>query len=107
MVALDRPNREQVVTGRLSAATTLQSLELTNGSTLDAKLQHTGRFFADDAARDTRAWLDRLYLTLIARPPSDAERTETLAYLGEKPNAERVSDVLWALVMLPEFQLIN
>ena len=34
MVALARPNREQVVTTRPSTATTLQALELTNGETL-------------------------------------------------------------------------
>jgi hypothetical protein len=26
--------------------------------------------------------------------------------LGERPTAESVSDLLWAVVMLPEFQLI-
>ena len=34
MTALGRPNREQVVTTRPSAATTFQALELTNGETL-------------------------------------------------------------------------
>ncbi len=34
LVALARPNREQVVTTRPTTATTLQALELTNGETL-------------------------------------------------------------------------
>src|SRR2546426_997015 len=34
MTALGRPNREQVITTRASAATTLQGLEMTNGRTL-------------------------------------------------------------------------
>ena len=38
-VALDRPNREIVMPARASAATTIQALELTNGATLNAKLQ--------------------------------------------------------------------
>ena len=38
-VAMGRPNREQVVTARPTAATTLQALELTNGPTLTALLQ--------------------------------------------------------------------
>ncbi len=40
MVALGRPNREQVVTTRATTATTLQALELTNGETL-AKVLNT------------------------------------------------------------------
>ena len=40
MTALGRPNREQVMTLRFSAATTLQALELTNGKTLYEQLEH-------------------------------------------------------------------
>jgi hypothetical protein len=39
MVSLGRPSREQVITCRSSAATTLQALELTNGETLAKVLQ--------------------------------------------------------------------
>src|SRR5690606_1057152 len=38
MTALGRPNREQVVTTRASAATTLQALQLINGETLALRL---------------------------------------------------------------------
>src|SRR6185503_8665940 len=41
MVSLGRPSREQVITTRSSAATTLQALELTNGETL-AKILEQG-----------------------------------------------------------------
>src|SRR5205814_1509572 len=41
MTALGRPSREQVLTSRMSAATTLQGLELTNGDTL-AKVVEKG-----------------------------------------------------------------
>ena len=30
-----------------------------------------------------------------------------LEMLGEEPKAQNVSDVLWAIVLLPEFQLIQ
>ena len=107
MVALDRPNREQVATSRLTAATTLQALELTNGDTLDSKLKATARRMAPDAAQDPASWLNRTYKQLLSRPPSDAERDAALEYLGEKPAPDRLADVLWSLMMLPEFQLIN
>ena len=106
-VALDRPNREQVATSRLTAATTLQALELTNGATLDAKLKFASTKLAEQAGKDPRAWLDRTYTWLLSRPPSDTERTTALAFLGDKPTPDRLADLLWSLTMLPEFQLIN
>src|SRR5207248_2501196 len=39
MMALGRPNREQVVTSRSGTATTLQAIELTNGAVLDGILR--------------------------------------------------------------------
>jgi mono/diheme cytochrome c family protein len=107
LVALDRPNREQIATSRLTAATTLQSLELTNGETLDAKLKHAANLLVHEAKDDPRAWLERLYRRLLTRPPSEAERTAALAFLGDTPKAEPLADLLWALAMLPEFQLIH
>src|SRR5260221_11688930 len=38
-IALDRPNREVIIPVRAAAATTIQALELTNGTTLNARLQ--------------------------------------------------------------------
>jgi hypothetical protein len=55
MTALGRPNREQVVTVRTSAATTLQALELENGSTL-----------ARTCAAVPNAWLQMRPLTTNA-----------------------------------------
>lgn len=107
MAALDRPSREQVATSRLASATTLQVLELTNGSTLDLKLKHAGKQLAGDAVRDTKAWLDRTYTQLLSRPPTDSERSAALEFLGDEPSPDRVTDLLWSLAMLPEFQLIN
>jgi mono/diheme cytochrome c family protein len=107
MTALDRPNREQIATSRLTAATTLQVLELTNGSTLDFKLKHAGKQLVADAVRDAKAWLDRTYTQLLSRPPTDQERSTALEFLGDEPSPDRVTDLLWSLAMLPEFQLIN
>jgi len=106
-IALDRPTREQVATTRLSAATTLQSLELMNGETLDAKLKHAANQFVAQAGADPRSWLDHTYRQMIARPPTEQERAVAIEYLGPKPAAAAIADILWSLAMLPEFQLIN
>jgi mono/diheme cytochrome c family protein len=107
MTALDRPNREQVITSRSMASTTLQALELTNGSALDNRLKRSARTMAEAAAKDPAAWVDRIYLQLLGRKPGEAERQVALEALGQPVNAEGVADFMWALLMLPEFQLIN
>ena len=106
-VALDRPNREVVIPVRASAATTMQALELTNGATLDFRLQRTATKIAAEAARDPAAWLTALYREALSRPPSEAEKQVALELLGAPPKPEAIADLLWALVNLPEFQLIN
>ncbi len=106
-VALDRPNREIVTPVRASAPTTLQALELTNGATLNGRLQQVAKNDVLVAARDPGNWLDRTFLVALSRPPGIAEREVTLALLGPKPTPEALADFLWALVNLPEFQLIR
>ncbi len=105
--ALDRPNREQVVPARATAATTLQALELTNGGTLDHQLDTAGTQMAPVAQRDPAAWIDETYRQLLDRPPSDTERAVALEMIGAAPQPTAVADFLWAVVNLPEFQLIN
>ena len=104
-VALGRPNREQVVTTRPTVATTLQALELTNGETL-AKILHRGA--EQLAAADPRPGelIDRFYHDALSRPPQAAEKAMAIDLLGQPTRQEGVEDFVWAVVMLPEFQLI-
>ncbi len=106
-VALDRPNREVVIPERTTAATTIQALELTNGATLDARLQKAAAKFTAEADRDPQAWLNRIYLQALSRPPNPAEREIASEMLGHPATGTGVADLLWAIVNLPEFQLIN
>jgi len=106
-VALDRPNREVVIPARATAATTIQALELTNGATLDARLEKAAAKLASEAARDPNAWLDRIYRHALGRLPTSDEREIATEMLGHPVTASGVADFLWAIVNLPEFQLIN
>jgi hypothetical protein len=106
-LALDRPNREIVTPARITAATTIQALELTNGSTLDSRLQSSAKKLQPDAAKDPAAWIARTYRTLLNREPAADERRFALELLGTEPKPEAIADFLWAIVNLPEFQLIN
>jgi hypothetical protein len=104
-VALGRPNREQVITTRADAATTLQALELTNGGTLAGILQRAALIMVEFPTTSD-ALLERLYRQAFARSPTPEEKRLGQGLLGQAPQKEGVEDLLWAMVMLPEFQLI-
>ncbi|MDW8354191.1 MAG: PSD1 and planctomycete cytochrome C domain-containing protein [Bryobacterales bacterium] len=51
---------------------------------------------------------ERLYLHLLARTPTGGERALAVKMLGgPKPTATGVEDLLWALLMSPEFQFLH
>lgn len=106
MVALGRPNREQVTTVRQGTATTLQALELTNGGTLADLLKRGAEKVLASAPKTSGELVDALYLQAISRKPSAAERKVAAQLLGSPAQAAGVEDLLWSLAMLPEFQLI-
>jgi hypothetical protein len=108
MRSLGRPNREQVVTTRPEQLTTLQALDLANGQTMTSTLARGAanilkanpKLTADELA----AWV---FVRALSRKPNPNELTAARELLGTKPTVESVADLLWAVVMLPEFQLIR
>jgi mono/diheme cytochrome c family protein len=106
-LALDRPNREVIVPARSTAATTIQALELTNGATLNTHLQKAAAKFLPEATHDRDAWLDHFYRSALSRPPTAEERDIAREMLGQPVTADGLADFVWAIVNLPEFQLIN
>jgi hypothetical protein len=104
-VSLGRPNREQVITARSSAATTLQALELTNGETL-SKLLRRGAENLVAKKLDAQPLMERLYQQGLGRNPTQEERQLALELVGQPVKREGVEDLLWAMAMLPELQLI-
>jgi hypothetical protein len=105
--ALGRPNREQVVTRRDSLATMLQALELVNGTTLDGILNRGAGQWIKPGDNDSRKIVERAYRTALGRRPTDSERSTAATVVGTPPSSEGVHDLLWMVVMLPEFQLIE
>ena len=105
--ALGRPNREQVVTERTGAPTTLQLLELANGATLAALLHRGAERILAEPDPTPRAIVDRIYTRALSRPASREEHALGRELLGPAPAVSGVEDLLWAIVMLPEFQLIR
>ncbi|MDE3167042.1 MAG: hypothetical protein KGN36_14650, partial [Acidobacteriota bacterium] len=58
--------------------------------------------------RSSSQAVDRVFLYALGRAPSPAERAACLAALGPaRPSPEALADLLWAVMMKPEFQLID
>ena len=106
MTALGRPNREQVVTSRSSAATTLQALEMTNGATLAGLLDRGASHILRESPKSNRDLIAELYQRALARQPTEEELRLAEEMVGTPVKKEGVEDLLWAMTMLPEFQLI-
>ena len=107
MTALDRPNREQVMTSRSTAATTLQALALTNGGSLDARFKAMSAKLAPVAAKNPDAWVTGMYLHALGRKPNGCRAAVVARYSWCAVKADGVADFLWGLTLLPEFQFIN
>ena len=105
MRILGRPKRDQVATSRDDRPTTLQALELSNGDIMHKAVQNVGnRWAAGKRAPDKL--IDELFSNAFLRTPDVEETIAAKALLGETPSAANVSDLVWALVLQPEFQLI-
>ena len=105
-LALGRPNRDQIVTTRDTLPTLLQALELTNGITLDNTLKAAATKWLQDEPNPV-AMANVIYQTALGRLPNQTEREIAQDLLGDKPTPESTADLLWIIVMLPEFQLIR
>ncbi|MEY2409598.1 MAG: hypothetical protein QOF48_2268 [Verrucomicrobiota bacterium] len=105
-LALGRPAREQVVSARLSGATTLQALELTNGDTLSKLLERGAARLLAEKPRTTAALVTDLYAKALGRKPTAGELKICSDFPGTLLKKEEVEDLLWSVTMLPEFQVI-
>lgn len=105
LTALGRPNREIVSTNRDSQASLLQALELSNGERLNKALEKGGQDWAKNYPNPDQLTRE-LYSRALLRLPSEKELAVAKKTFGEKPEAAEVQDFLWAVFLLPEFQLI-
>ena len=107
MRALGRPDRNVIVTTRSSDPNPLQSLELMNGERLEELVMNAARQLIRQAGNSDRALIESAYLQLLARQPSAAELARVRETHGQLRDEDSVADLLWALLMLPEFQFIR
>jgi hypothetical protein len=107
MRSLGRPNREQVVTTRPDLLTTLQALDLSNGELLADTLARGAARLLKAGPKDADGQIRAVYRQALCRPPTAEELRAARGLVGSPPTAEGLADLLWAVLMLPEFQLIR
>jgi hypothetical protein len=108
MRSLGRPNREQVVTVRPDHLSTLQALDLSNGAILaDTLTRGAGHILKANPSATPDQLAETIYRQALCRKPTAGELAVAKEVLGPKPTTESVSDLLWAIIMLPEFQLVR
>ena len=106
MRALGRPNREQIVTVRPENLTTLEAIDLANGNLLAGYLKQGATSLATRHAR-SQDLIQEIFLRLLSRPASPAETAVLTDLTGPTPTAQGVEDILWSIMLLPEFQFVR
>jgi hypothetical protein len=106
MRALGRPNREQIVSMRPDNITTLEAIDLANGELL-AGLLRKGAATWHATKAPAGELVDTLFMRALGRRPTAAEQSALVAELGANPSAQAVEDLLWMVLLLPEFQFVR
>lgn len=106
MRSLGRPNREQIVTTRDDQLSTLQALDLSNGE-IFARILDEGAAKLLEPSRAKEQLIEQTYQSALSRKPTEKESLILAEILGENPTRETISDFLWSIVMLPEFQHVR
>ncbi|MFN7341614.1 MAG: DUF1549 domain-containing protein [Opitutia bacterium] len=105
--SLGRPNREQIVSERPNELSTLEAIDLSNGPALSALLARGSRNLLARGWKSPAELVDWLWLSALCRPPSETERRVALGLLGEQPSEQSVADLVWSVLMLPEFATVR
>lgn len=105
LTALGRPNRETVSTSRESQANLLQALELTNGERFNAALKAGSVTWKNKYPKE-EVLIKEIYRKALGRDPQPKEFAVAKQIVGSTPATEGIQDLFWAVLLLPEFQII-
>ena len=107
MRTLGRPNREQIVSTRPNDLTTLEAIDLANGPGLASLVERGAAHLSRRSWKSPDDLIQWIYRSALSRPATRAELALARELAGPKPGPAEVQDLLWAVVMLPEFQLVR
>lgn len=107
MRSLGRPNRDQIVSMRPDDLTTLEAVDLANGETLTQALETGATKLLERTWSTPTDLIQYLYTHTLARHPTAEELTAAQDLLSAKPQPTTTADLLWALLMNPEFLYVR
>ena len=107
MRTLGRPNRDQIVSARPNDLTTLEAIDLANGSVLSTAIAKGAQRLLKTQATSPAALITGLYRQALCREPSASELATAQSILGASPTQQTLEDLLWAVCMLPEFLAVR
>ena len=104
-MALGRPDREQVVTTRATRGHHLAGAGTDQWRDAGGSPEARGRKLADRVTAPDELLTGSTYGAL-GRKPTGGRSSRLARRWSASPCSEGVEDLLWAMAMLPEFQLI-
>ncbi|OYW15766.1 MAG: hypothetical protein B7Z55_14775, partial [Planctomycetales bacterium 12-60-4] len=107
MRALGRPNRDQIVSVRPLELTTLEAIDLSNGEALANIMRQGAQTLSAREWKSPDEFIDWLYAFTLCREPTPIELQTLTDAIGNELSPAAIEDVLWAVCMLPEFQLVH
>ncbi len=107
MKSLGRPLREQIVSMRPSGLSTLEAIDLSNGQTFATALARGGQTLAGQDWTNRTELIDHIFQFALSRQPTPDELQTVESFVSIQPNAQEIEDLLWAILMMPEFMLVR
>jgi uncharacterized membrane protein len=104
--SLGRPTRENVSTSRVSQASLLQALELTNGGLFHETIKTAAKNWSVRHP-DPKKLVDETYRRMFGRIPTRRESDLLVRTLGNPLRMDQLEDFFWSMTLHPEFQLIH
>ena len=102
---LGRPSRENVATDREEETTMLQALMLSNDHFLHQGIEEAAtKLLAEMKERD--ALIDYVFYAALGRMPQEGERESVHTIMSPSPTSSEVEDLIWSVILLPEFQYL-
>lgn len=106
LLALGRPTRETVATSRDSHANLLQALEMTNGQRIHKTLIRGAQKWAR-SKETNESLITGFYTRALGRAPTIKELRLAVNALQSQGRENGLQDFFWAMLLHPEFQIIN
>jgi hypothetical protein len=109
--SLGRPDRNNVTTIRDTDASTLQGLQILTGRDLGTVVERlTDRLINEELSGpglDADTVIDTVWTRALERKPTADELKLSHEILGAKMTKDSVTDFVWAVISLPEFQVLD